>query len=254
MIGEIARRSLAEAAQQYAELKAAASGDEASREAAIQMLRRKKGAAQINYAYTLPQNEGGELISALLSAGQYENKCNISNTQPVIAGATTAADLVTTTGFDPPTVFRNLDNFAKGAPDRGAGFRDPFRLSMVPRFADVARRNGVGFDRNQLAVYHNGWKLEPNATEGEANEALTNAARFQSFLQLESYKLNDFVIRIAGARCTMCAGLLIRSFFASYIHLPQVVIPRLDVTADMIHSYGCHWIPQIHRGYDSLWI
>ena len=36
----------------------------------------------------------------------------------------------------------------------------------------------------------------------------------------------------------MCAGFLVRSFFAFYIQLPQVVIPRLDVTADMIHSLG----------------
>ena len=70
MIGEIARRSLAKAPQLNAELKAAASGDEASREAAIQMLRRKQGTAQITYTYALPQNECGELISASLSAGQ----------------------------------------------------------------------------------------------------------------------------------------------------------------------------------------
>ena len=73
MVGEIARRVLAKAAELNAELEAAASGDEASREAAGQtMLRKKQGAAQINYAYTLPQDEGGELISALLPAGQYE--------------------------------------------------------------------------------------------------------------------------------------------------------------------------------------
>ena len=64
MLGEIARRSLAKAAQLNAELKAAASGDEASKEVAIQMLRRKAGTAQISYAYTLPQIEGGEMISA----------------------------------------------------------------------------------------------------------------------------------------------------------------------------------------------
>ena len=102
MIGEIARRSLAKAAQLNAELKAAASGDEASREVAIQMMRRKAGEAQISYAYTLPQNEGGVLISALLSVGQYGYKCNFSNTQLAIAATMIAGDLVRTAGFDPP--------------------------------------------------------------------------------------------------------------------------------------------------------
>ena len=115
MIGEIARRSLAKAAQLNAELKAAASGDKASREAAIQILRGKAGAAQISCAYTLPQNEGGELISALLSVGQHEKKCNFSNTRLMIAAAMIAADLITAAGLDPPTVFRNLDNFVKAA-------------------------------------------------------------------------------------------------------------------------------------------
>ena len=65
-----------------------------------------------------------------------------------------------------------------------------------------------------------------------------NAAHFQSFLQLVSCKLNAFDIQMAGTRRTMCAGFLVRSFFAFYIRLPQVVIPQLDVTADMIHSLG----------------
>ena len=193
MLGEIARRSLAKAAQLNAELKAAASGDEASKEVAIQMLRKKAGTEQISYAYTLPQNEGGELISALLSAGQYEYKNDFSNTQLAIAATMMAADLITTAGFDPPTVFRKLDNFAKAShglskavspfdglstvfrrplhglsqlrpsdglskavSERGTGFCDPFRMSMAPWFAEVARRNGVGFDKGQLAVYHKG--------------------------------------------------------------------------------------------------
>ena len=109
---------------------------------------------------------------------------------------------------------------------------------MAPCFAEVARRNGVGFDKGQLVVYHKGWKLEQDASQDEVKMALMNAAHFQSFLQLVSYKLNAFDIQMAGTRRTMCAGFLIRSFFAFYIHLPQVVIPRLDVTADMIHSLG----------------
>ena len=109
---------------------------------------------------------------------------------------------------------------------------------MVPRFADVARRNGVGFDRNQLAVYRNGWKPEQNASQDEVNEAPMNAARSQPFLQLAPHKLNAADIQMAGTRRTMCAGFLIRSFFAFYIHLPQVVVPRLDVSSDMIHSSG----------------
>ena len=55
---------------------------------------------------------------------------------------------------------------------------------------------------------------------------------------LLSTKLNAFDIQMAGTRRTMCAGFLVRSFFAFYIRLPQVVIPQLDVTADMIHSLG----------------
>ena len=238
MLGEIARRSLATAAQLNAELKAAASGDEASREVAIQMLRKKAGTAKTSYAYSLPQNEGGELISALLSIGQYEYKSEFSSTQLAIAATMMAADLINTAGFDPPTVFRNLDSFVKAVSDRGTGFCDPFRMSMAPWFAEVARRNGVGFDKTQLMVYHDGWKLEQDASQDEVKLALMNAAHFQSFLQLVSYKLNAFDIHMAGTRRTMCAGFLVRSFFAFYIQLPQVVIPTLDVTADMIHSLG----------------
>ena len=238
MLGEIARRSLAKAAQLNAELKAAASGDEASKNVAIQMLREKAGTEQISFAYTLPQNEGGELISALLSAGQYEYKNDFSNTQLAIAATMMAADLINTAGFDPPTVYRNLDNFVKAVSDRGTGFCDPFRMALVPWFAEVARRNGVGFDKGQLVVFHKGWKLEQDASQDEVNLALMNAANFQSFLQLVSYRLNAFDIQMAGTRRTMCAGFLVRSFFAFYIRLPQVVIPQLDVTADMIHSLG----------------
>ena len=90
------------------------------------------------------------MISALLSVGQYEYKNDFSNTQLAIAATMMAADLITTAGFGPPTVFRNLDNFVKAASDRGAGFCDPFRMSTAPWFAEVVRRNGVGFDRGQL--------------------------------------------------------------------------------------------------------
>ena len=109
---------------------------------------------------------------------------------------------------------------------------------MAPWFAEVARRNGVGFDKGQLVVFHKGWKLEQDASQDEVNLALMNAANFQSFLQLVSYRLNAFDIQMAGTRRTMCAGFLVRSFFAFFIHLPQVVIPRLDVTDDMIHILG----------------
>ena len=252
MLGEIARRSLAKAAQLNEELKAAAGGDEASKEMAIQMLRKKAGTEQINYAYTLPQNEGGELISALLSVGQYGYKSDFSNTQMAIAATMMAADLVTTAGFDPPAVFRNLDNFVKAVSDRGAGFCDPFRMALIPWFAEVARRNGVGFDKGQLVVYHKGWKLEQDASQDEVKMALTNVVHFQSFLQLVSYKLNAFDIQMAGTRRTMCAGFLVRSFFAFYIHLPQVVIPQLDVTADMIHSLGSmEWDSETELQEDS---
>ena len=36
----------------------------------------------------------------------------------------------------------------------------------------------------------------------------------------------------------MCAAFLIRSFFAFFIQLPSVVIPSLDVDAQMIHGLG----------------
>ena len=156
MIGDVARRSLAKAAELNTELKAAASGDEASREAAIQTLRRKRRAAQINYPYCFPQDEGGELFPTLLSVGQYEYTGGFSNTQLAMAGAMMAAELISAAGFDPPTASRNLDNFAKAVSNRGAGFRDPFRMALAPRCAAAARRNRVGFDKNQLLVFRNG--------------------------------------------------------------------------------------------------
>ena len=61
---------------------------------------------------------------------------------------------------------------------------------------------------------------------------------FNPFLQPVSYRLHAFDGQMAGTHRTMCAGFLIRSFFAFYIHLPQVVIPRLDVSADTTHGLG----------------
>ena len=47
----------------------------------------------------------------------------------------------------------------------------------------------------------------------------------------------------------MCAGFLIRSSFAFYIHLPQVVIPRLDVGSDAIHELGrAEWDSDTEEG------
>ena len=69
MVGEIARRVLAKAAELNAEVKAAAAGDGASREAAIQTLRRKQGAAQITYAYALPQDKRWRIDFSIIASG-----------------------------------------------------------------------------------------------------------------------------------------------------------------------------------------
>ena len=135
--------------------------------------------------------------------GKYEYKGDFSNAQMAIAATTMAADLITTVGFDPPAGFRNLDNFAKAVSNRGAGSCDPFRMALAPRFAEVARRYGVGFNKNQLAVFRNAWKLEPDASDEEANEALMNAANFQSFSRAASYRLAAFDIHVAGTRRAM---------------------------------------------------
>ena len=115
-----------------ADLISAAAGDEASEAVAIHLLRKIQGAAQITCAYTLPQTEGRELITALLPVGHNEYKSDFANAQMAIAGAAAAADLITTAGFDPPAVFCNLDNFVKAVPNRGAGFCDPFRMALAP--------------------------------------------------------------------------------------------------------------------------
>ena len=96
----------------------------------------------------------------------------------------------------------------------------------------------MGFDKNQLTVYHDGWKLEQDASQDEVKQALGNAAMFQSFLQQVAYRVNAFDILMAGTRRAMCAAFLIRSFFAFFIQLPLVVIPSLDVDAQMIHGLG----------------
>ena len=83
---------------------------------------------------------------------------------------------------------------------------------MAPWFAVVDRRNGAGSDKNQPSVYHNGWKLEPGASDKQVNEALMNAARFQSSFRLAPYRLNAFDIQMAGTRRAIRAGFLIRSF------------------------------------------
>ena len=113
MIGDIARRSLAKAAEKHAELQAAAAGDEASKAVATQLLTKKRENPHIAYGYTLPQDEGGEFGPALLAVAKNENKKQFTNTQMAIAGLMVAADLVATAGLDPPRAFQNLGRFAK---------------------------------------------------------------------------------------------------------------------------------------------
>ena len=74
---------------------------------------RKRKDPQIAYCFTLPQDEGGELITALLSVDEYEYKSEFTNSQMAVAGATMAANFAPTAGFDPPMAFQNLGIFAE---------------------------------------------------------------------------------------------------------------------------------------------
>ena len=147
-------------------------------------------------------------------------------------------------GFDQHSWIRSSDSLSelghlgRSGVSCGKGVCDPFRLALAPWFAAVARRNGVCFDKNQMTVHHDGWKLEQNASQDEVKQALENAAMFQSSLQQVAYRVNAFDILMAGTRRTMCAAFLVRSFFGFFIQLPSVVIPNLGVDAQMIHGLG----------------
>ena len=95
----------------------------------------------------------------------------------------------------------------------------------------MARGDGVGFGKKQLLVFHDGWALENNASDEEIKGALLNAAFFQPQLPTVAYRLGAFDAQMAGARRPMCAGFLIRSFFAFFVQMPRVVTPALDFDA-----------------------
>ena len=177
----------------------------------------------------MAQDGGGEVVTALFSVSKYEYKDKFVNTKWAIAGAAIATDLITPAGLGPAMPFRNLDCFAEAVSKRGAGFRDPDRVALIPGFAQVGRRNGVGSDERQPLVSYNWWALGDNASDGEIKEAPFNAAHFQPQIQTVAHRLNALDVQMAGTRRSMCAGFSSRSFFSFFIQIPRAVIPMLDV-------------------------
>ena len=196
---------MTKAAEKHAEVQAAAAGDEASKAGLTQLLGEKQKDPQIAYGYTRPQEAGGEMITALLPVGIFGRKSEFANSQMAIAGSLAAGDLVATAGVDPPMALRNLDCLAGAVSERGAGFRDPDRMSAVPWSAQVTRRRGADSIK-QLAVFLNRWALANDAPEKEIREALRNAAFFQTRLRMAAYRLTAFDVQMAGAIVVTCAG------------------------------------------------
>ena len=90
--GATARCSLDSAAAKQLDLRARAAGAEESRQIAEERLEDRVKTAQILYSYATPQDEGGEIISPLLSEDRCEYVRNYDGSLLVMATTTVAAN------------------------------------------------------------------------------------------------------------------------------------------------------------------
>ena len=229
MLSGIAYRSLAHAKAAHADVKVLAAGDSDAQLKAIQMLKDTAPSSGVGYVSTLPKGEDETLRAALLSKtdDQYEHVREYSDDQLAIAATLIAADLVYMGRFDEPAVFTNMDAFVPAVNDRARGFCNEQLFSLVPWFANIGAANGVFFDASKQLVLHEGWCLFPDANEEQCAVALYDAARFDSGLQMISYRANAFDVQLIDTRRIMCSGFIMRSFFEFFSQLPGFVGPKI---------------------------
>ena len=229
MLSGIAYRSLAHAKAAHADVKVLAAGDSDAQLKAIQMLKDMAPSSGVGYVSTLPKGEDDTLRAALLSKtdDQYEHVREYSDDQLAIAATLIAADLVYMGRFDEPAVFTNMDAFVPAVNDRARGFCNEQLFSLVPWFANIGAANGVFFDASKQLVLHEGWCLFPDADEEQCTVALYDASRFDSGLQMISYRANAFDVQLVDTRRIMCSGFIMRSFFGFFSQLPGFVGPKI---------------------------
>ena len=239
MLSAISYRSLSQAKAARADIKVLAAGSEEDQKKAVQMMKDATPDSGIGYMSTLPKVPGEDLNSALLTKDehQYEHVHDYSDAELAIAATMIAADLIYTGGFDEPAVFKNLDVFIPAMNERGRGFCNERLFSMVPWFATLGQHYGVFFDAQQQLVMHEGWCIFPDADDDKCIAALYDASRFESALQMVSYRLNAFDVQMAGTRRTMCSGYLMRSFFTFFSQMPNFIIPKYPEFGSKMPGY-----------------
>ena len=152
MLGSKTKRSFNAAAATRLNPRVLECGMEESRQIAGQELRDRAKGAQIQYGYTTPQDEGGEVNESLSSEGRYEYVRDFGGRQVAISVTMAAAFWAWPAKFDPPALYRHLDSFATAISDRGMGFCGPRLLPAVLWYAAVAAKNGVTCDRGAQLV------------------------------------------------------------------------------------------------------
>ena len=229
MLSAIAYRSLAQAKAAHADIKVLAAGDSDDQQKAIQMMKDAAPSSGVGYASTLPKGEDETLRAALLSkAGeQYEHVREYSDDQLAIAATMIAADLVYMGRFNESAVFSNMDNFVPAMNERARGFCHEQLFAMAPWFANIGAANGVFFDASKQLVMHEGWCIFSDADEEQCSVALYDAARFDSGLQMVSYRANAFDVQMVNTRRIMCSGFIMRSFFEFFSQLPGFIKPKI---------------------------
>ena len=229
MLSAIAYRSLAKAKADHADIKVLAAGDSDAQLKAIQMLKDAAPTTGVGYVSTLPKGADETLRAALLSNAdeQYEHVREFSDDQLAIAATLIAADLVYVGRFKEPAVFANMDAFVPAVNERARGFCNEQLFAMVPWFANIGAANGVFFDASKQLVMREGWCLFPDANEEQCQVALYDAARFDSGLQMISYRANAFDVQLVDTRRIMCSGFIMRSFFEFFSQLPGFVEPKI---------------------------
>ena len=62
-----------------------------------------------------------------------------------------------------------------------------------------------------------GWRIFPYDNEEQCAVALYDAARFDSGLQMISYRSNAFGVQLVNTRRVLCPGFIMRSFFEASV-------------------------------------
>ena len=76
-------------------------------------------------------------------------------------------------------------------------------------------------------MMHDGWRIFPDADEEQCDVPLYDAARFDSGLQMVSYRANAFDVQLVNTRRIMCSGFIMRSFCEFFSQLPGFIGPKI---------------------------